>query len=214
MQKFVVTGTDTDVGKTVFSAALMMGLEDAGQNPHYWKPIQSGIVDSVDTRTVQQLTQLADERFCPEHYILSEPLSPHIAAEIDDVTIDIQALRSGVPECDGTLIIEGAGGMFVPLTRSHLQVNLYKKWGHPIILCARTSLGTINHTLLSLEAILERDLPLLGIVFIGEENADNMRTIADFSKAKVLGRLPMLDHLDDKALRLNFANHFDIQDFL
>ncbi len=214
--KFIITGTDTDIGKTVFSAALMLGLEEAGYSPHYWKPIQSGIEGSVDTKFVQDITNLPDERFLPEAYIFSESLSPHRAAELDDINIDMDKLENvaNIPKCDGDMIIEGAGGLMVPLTRDNLQINLYKKWDIPLILCARTGLGTINHTLLSLEAIWSRDMPLKGIVFIGDENIDNIRTISEFSDVKILGHLPMLDPLDDTMLRLAFANNFNIKDFV
>tara|TARA_R110001592_G_scaffold3525_5_gene19801 strand:- start:5902 stop:6555 length:654 start_codon:yes stop_codon:yes gene_type:complete len=216
MKKLIITGTDTDIGKTVFSAALMLGLETAKKNPHYWKPIQSGIAGEVDTRRVQKLTNLPDERFLPERYIFSEPLSPHRSAEIDNVEIDMPALRdkNNIPACDGTMIIEGAGGLMVPITRDNLQINLYKDWKIPVVLCARTGLGTINHTLLSLEAIWSRNIPLKGLVFIGEENPDNIRTITEFSKVKVLGHMPMIDGLDDTSLRLMFGNHFNAQDFI
>jgi len=215
-QKTIITGTDTDIGKTMFSAALMLGLEAAGETPHYWKPLQSGITDIVDTKCVQQTTNLPKERFLPERYILSEPLSPHRAAEIDGVEIDIEGLRDPdqIPQADGALIIEGAGGLMVPITRKNLQINLYKEWNIPLVLCARTGLGTINHTLLSLEAIWERRIPLKGVVFIGEENEDNIRTISEFSGAKVLGHMPIMDEPDDSALRLMFANNFNAQDFI
>lgn len=214
--KFIITGTDTDIGKTVFSAALMLGLESAGHTPHYWKPVQSGITDNVDTRRVQKLTNLPDERFLSERYIFSEPLSPHLAAEKDGAEIDVDALQdpAQIPACAGALVIEGAGGLMVPLTRNNLQINVFQKWNAPLILCARTGLGTINHTLLSLEAIWARDIPLKGIVFIGDDNADNIRTISEMSKVKVLGRLPLVDELDDTMLRLVFANNFKIGDFV
>ncbi len=214
--KFIITGTDTDIGKTVFSAALMLGLEDAGQTPHYWKPVQSGITDNVDTRRVQKYTNLPDERFLPEKYIFSEPLSPHRAAELDGAEIDANSLQNpdNIPECDGSMVIEGAGGLMVPLTRNNLLINVFQKWRVPVILCARTGLGTINHTLLSLEAIWARNIPLKGVVFIGEENEDNIRTIAEMSKVKVLGHLPLVDEVDDTMLRLVFANNFKIGDFI
>ena len=212
--KLIIAGTDTNIGKTVFSATLMLGLEAERHTPHYWKPIQSGIEDSVDTRTVQKFTNLPNDRFLPERYILSEPLSPHLSAEKDGTTIDIENLRSEIPDCDGTLIIEGAGGLMVPLTRENLQINLYKEWNIPLVLCTRTALGTINHTLLSLEAIWSRNIPLKGIVFIGEENIDNIRTIAEFSDIKILGHLPRLNHLDDTSLRLAFSNNFNAKDFV
>ena len=209
-KRFVITGTDTDAGKTVFSAALMMGLENA----YYWKPLQSGVADGVDTKTVQDLTGLPDERFFPEAYIFSEPLSPHRAAEIDGVEIDSATLSpDAIPEPDGPLIIEAAGGLMVPVTRKKLQVNMYKKWKIPVVLVARTGLGTINHTLLSLEALWAREIPVLGIAFVGDENEDNIRTIAEISKVKVLGRLPILEELTTENLKYAFKDHFNAEDF-
>ena len=213
-QRYVIAGTDTDVGKTTFSAALMLALEEAGAQPYYWKPVQSGL-ESVDTRSVQDVTELPEERFFPETYIFSEPLSPHRAAEIDEIDVDINKLRdvSCIPECDGTLLIEGAGGLMVPMSRKNLQINIYKKWKIPLILCARTELGTINHTLLSLEALWSRRIPIKGIAFIGEPNADNMYTISKFSNVKVLGRLPMVEEMTADNLLAAFKEGFEIKDF-
>ena len=205
-KRFIITGTDTDIGKTVFSAALMLGL-----GASYWKPIQSGIEGGVDTKMVQKLTGLPLERFLPESYVFSEPLSPHRAAEIDGVEVDVKSLT--IPAHEGTLLIEGAGGLMVPLTRKNLLVNLFKHWNVPVILCARTGLGTLNHTLLSLEALWARKMPIHGIAFIGEENEDNMKTIAEFSGEKILGRLPLLDTLDAASLKKAFDENFNKEDF-
>lgn len=210
-KRFVIAGTDTDAGKTVFSAALMLGLANA----HYWKPLQSGVSDGVDTKTLQMLTGLPKERFFPEAYIFSEPLSPHRAAELDAVEIDMGRLSAEqIPATEGPLIIEGAGGLMVPVTRKNLQINLYQKWQIPVILVARTGLGTINHTLLSIEALLARKIPVLGIAFNGPENDDNMRTIAELSKVKVLGRLPRLETLNPATLKAAFAQNFRAEDFV
>jgi dethiobiotin synthetase len=209
---FIITGTDTDVGKTVFSAALMLGLNRRKSGSgFYWKPVQSGIEGGVDTRTVQKLTQLPAEQFFSERYVLSEHLSPHRAAELDGVEIDIDALD--VPECAGTLLIEGAGGLMVPITRTTLGIDIFSIWDLPVILCARTGLGTINHTLLSISALRERDIKLHGIVFIGDDNPDNMRTIAEFSNARVLGRLPWLKSLNADSLSGAFDENFRAEDF-
>ncbi len=208
--KCIVTGTDTGIGKTVVAAMLTLALEAS-----YWKPVQSGIEGGVDTKTVQKLTGLPAERFLPESYVLSEPLSPHRSAELDQVTIDVKALT--IPDIEGPLIIEGAGGLMVPLTRENLLINLFRKWNEdarvPVILVARTGLGTINHTLLSLEALWSRNIPIHGIIFVGEENDDNMRTIGEFSDVKILGRLPMLDSLDAKTLINVFKENFRLEDF-
>lgn len=202
----IITGTDTDIGKTVFAAMLALALD-----AHYWKPIQSGIADSIDTRTVQQLTGLPQERFFPEAHIFTEALSPHRAAEIDKVEIDVDALA--LPACEGPLLIEGAGGLMVPLTRKNLQINLFKRWNLPVILCARTELGTINHTLLSLEALWNREIPVLGLAFIGPDNADTIRTIGEYSGVKVLGRLPWLADLNTESLQHAFRENFNVEDF-
>lgn len=213
--RFLITGTDTDVGKTIFSAALMLALEDAGLTPHYWKPVQSGITDSIDTKTVQDYTKLPNERFFPERYIFSQPLSPHRAAELDNTEIDIDALasRANIPNCESTLLIEGAGGLMVPLSRKNLQINVFKRWKTPAILCARTGLGTINHTLLSLEAMWSRRIPVKGIAFIGDENEDNMHTIREFSNVRILGRMPHIENISPETLLKGFKDHFNIEDF-
>lgn len=205
--KFIITGTDTGIGKTVFAAMLMLGT-----GAHYWKPIQCGVEEGIDTRIIQNLTNLPDERFLPEAYIFSEPLSPHRAAEIDGQDVDIDRLQ--VPEMIGPLLIEGAGGLMVPLTRKNLQINLFKRWNLSVILCARTGLGTINHTLLSLEALWSRNIPVHGVAFIGEEIPDTMKVIGEMSGAKILGRLPYLMHLNAETLKTAFERNFRREDFI
>lgn len=206
-EKFIIAGTDTDVGKTVVSAMLMLALGGL-----YWKPVQSGVKGGVDTKTVQRLTGLPAERFLEERYVFTEPLSPHRAAEIDGAEIDVEELS--LPDISGRLLVEGAGGLMVPLTRQNLQINTYKKWGLPVILVARTALGTINHTLLSLEALWSRKIPVHGLIFVGDDNPDTIRTIHDFSKVKVLGRVPILDSLGANRLTRVFAEQFELKDFV
>jgi dethiobiotin synthetase len=206
MSSFIVTGTDTGIGKTVASAMLTLALE-----ANYWKPVQSGIEGMVDTRTVQKLTALPDDRFLPERYVFSEPLSPHRASEIDLIKVETKTLAP--PASERPLIIEGAGGLMVPLTRNALQISIFKSWKLPVILCARTGLGTINHTLLSIEALWNRDIQIQGLLFIGEENKDNIKTIAEFSGVRVLGRLPLLEMLTPESLKKAFEENFSVQDF-
>jgi dethiobiotin synthase len=203
----IITGTDTNVGKTVFAAMLMLALE-----AHYWKPIQAGVSEDIDTRTVQNLTGLKADRFFPEKHILTEPLSPHRAAELDGIEIDVANLNP--PGFDGPLLIEGAGGLMVPLTRKNLQINLFKRWGLPVILCARTELGTINHTLLSLEALWNRDIPVHGVAFIGPDIPDTVEIIREQSGAKILGRLPWIHDLNAKSLMKAFDENFKREDFI
>ncbi len=203
---FIVSGTDTGIGKTAAAALLTLGL-----GAHYWKPIQSGTEDGTDTNTVKALTGLPEDRFLLEAYVLTEPLSPHRSAELDGVTIELD--RLALPSVEGPLIIEGAGGLMVPVRRDLLQIDLFKHWGAPVILCARTGLGTINHTLLSIEALRARDIPLHGLLFIGDDNPDNIRTIAELSGASVLGRLPWLEQVHAESLKAVFAETFSIEDF-
>lgn len=212
MRKFIITGTDTEIGKTTFSAALLQAMNKAGHATSYWKPVQSGLDGMVDTRTVQKLSGLGDEIFLEEAYVLSEPLSPHKSAEIDGVEIDLDRLN--LPETEGGLLVEGAGGLMVPLTRKALLVNQFKRWDLPVILCARAGLGTINHTLLSLEALWSRKIPVHGLVFIGEGNPDNIATIAQLSGEKVLGWLPQLEEVNAQSLSAAFQKNFDIHDFV
>lgn len=198
---YIVTGTDTGIGKTVFAAALTRALDGC-----YWKPIQSGLDGETDSDAVARLSGLPRARVIPEIYRLSRPLSPHRAAELDSVTIE--AARLVPPASKRPLIIEGAGGLLVPVTRDMLQIDLFATYARPLILCATTALGTINHTLLSVEAIRARDLPLAGIAFIGEENPDTEATICDFAQSPPLGSLPRLAPLTPQTLEAAFAAGF------
>lgn len=201
--RFVVTGTDTDVGKTVFAAALAGALDAT-----YWKPVQTGLADGADTDTVRSL---GVERRLPEVYRLRPPLSPHRAAELDGAEID--PARLVVPPVDGPMVIEGAGGALVPLTRSLTMADLFASWGLPVILVARTGLGTINHSLLSIEALRARKIAIAGIAFVGDANPDNETTIAAMGNVRLLGRLPLLDPLNADTLAAAFGLNFRIQDF-
>ncbi len=207
MTRFVVTGTDTGIGKTIFSAALAGALAIP-----YWKPIQSGLDDETDSETVAQLLP-AGKRWggtiLPEAYRLVTPASPHIAAEIDGVTIDADAL---VPP-PGNLLIEGAGGALVPLTRSLLYADLFARWQIPVIVCARTALGTINHSLLTIEALRARNVPIHGLAFIGDAVEDSEATICELGRVRRLGRLPIIDPLTPETLAKAFAKSFDVADF-
>ena len=203
----VVTGTDTGIGKTVFAAGLTGLL--AGT---YWKPVQSGIEDETDSEIVARLSGLPAGRILPEAYRLNAPLSPHRAAELDGVEIDIGKLA--LPAGQRPLIIEGAGGLMVPVNRQTLYIDLFARWQAPLVLCARTGLGTINHALLSIEALRSRSIPLLGVAFIGDEMADTQRTIAEMGKVRVLGRLPRLDPLTPEALGAAMRASFNAADFL
>ena len=202
----VVTGTDTDVGKTVFAAALAGAL-----GARYWKPVQAGLDPRTDVDSVALLSGLPADHIVPEAYRLGTPCSPHRAAEIDGVTID--PARLALPAVDGPLVVEGAGGVLVPITPDLLFADLFARWACPVVLVARTALGTINHSLLSIEALRSRGTPINGIAFIGDEQPDSEATIARLGAVKRLGRLPRLDPLDATTLAAAFAAHFDLGDF-
>ena len=203
---FIVTGTDTGLGKTVFCAALTQALNGA-----YWKPIQAGRDDETDRQVVARLSQRPPTHILPEAYILNTPCSPHRAADIDG--IEIQPSTLAPPQHEPPLIIEGAGGILVPITLQHLQIDLFAQWRFPVILVARTTLGTINHTLLSVEALKSRNLPIHGIAFVGGENKNTQETIERFSGLRILGRLPHIEPLNTETLRAGFEDNFDNEDF-
>ncbi len=205
--RLIVTGTDTGIGKTVFAAALAAALDGV-----YWKPVQAGLEEETDRAAVLRLSGLAPERILPEAYRLKTPASPHLAAERDGIVIDPEALV--LPATDRPLVVEGAGGLRVPLTRQMTYIDVMARWQAPVVLCARTTLGTINHSLLSIEALRTRNLPMAGIAFIGDENRESERIIAELGQVRHLGRLPHLEPLTGPALRAAFAQHFRIEDFL
>ncbi|MBU6393294.1 MAG: dethiobiotin synthase [Sphingomonadales bacterium] len=205
MSAFVVTGTDTGIGKTVFSAALVGAL-----GAHYWKPVQSGLEDGADKDRVAALAGLPAEKLLPEAYRLTEPLSPHRAAELDGVAIDPDGLI--LPEVR-PLVVEGAGGALVPLTREVTYADVFAQWGLLTIVVARTSLGTINHSLLTIEALRARRVPIHGVAFVGEANEDNEATICEMGQVRRLGRLPLLPSLAPETLIGAFVRGFSLDDF-
>lgn len=202
----IVTGTDTGIGKTVFAAALTQAL-----GATYWKPIQCGLEDGSDTNRVQALTGLTPDRCNPERYRLALPASPHRAAEAEGIEIKLSDLT--LPDTAGPLVIEGAGGLMVPINRQALMIDLFASWRLPVVLVARTALGTINHSLLSIEALNGRNIPIVGIAFIGDEMPDTERTICEMGNVKRLGRLPHLSALTPAALAQAFAANFRVEDF-
>lgn len=202
MARYVVTGTGTEIGKTILAAGLC-----ALTGAPYWKPIQTGTEDGTsDSQTVTALTGVATH---PPAYTLPAPLSPHRAAELAGVTIDPARL---VPP-DGPLIAEGAGGVLVPVTRGLLSADLFAQWGLPVVLACTTGLGTISHSLTAIEALRARGCRLHGLAFVGEDNTDNIATIAAFSGARILGRLPRLDPLTPNTLAAAMRAAFTAEDF-
>jgi dethiobiotin synthetase len=204
---FVITGTDTDVGKTVFAAALCGAL-----GAYYWKPVQAGLDDGTDSLRVATLSGLPPRLILPEGYRLTTPCSPHRAAEIDGIQIDANRLM--LPDVDGPLVVEGAGGALVPLSGDRLYADQFAMWQAPVIIVARTALGTINHSLMTIEALRARNVPIHGIAFVGDPHQDSEATICSISGVLRLGRLPHLPVLDAQKLAAAFTENFDMKDFL
>ena len=205
MTRIVVTGTDTGIGKTIFSAALTGALQ-----AHYWKPVQAGLDDGADRDHVARLAGVPADHILPEAYRLNTPCSPHRAAEIDGVVIDLA--RLALPDAR-PLVVEGAGGALVPVTRGTTYADVFAWWNLPVIVVARTALGTINHSLLTFEALRARGVAIHGVAFVGDANEDSEATICAMGDARRLGRLPMLDRLDAQSLAIAFAQGFSIEDF-
>jgi len=194
VQGFFVTGTDTDVGKTVVSAWLLSHLDAC-----YWKPVQAGTEPETDSITVRRLAEVAEDRILPEAYILPDPLSPHEAAKRAGIAIDMNRLKA--PACDRPLIVEGAGGLMVPLNDNAFVIDLAAELRLPVILVARSTLGTINHTLLSLEALRRRGLFIAGVVMNGPETPHNRAAIERYGKTQVLAEIPWLEEVTKGALK-------------
>ncbi|MEE9389136.1 MAG: dethiobiotin synthase [Paracoccaceae bacterium] len=200
----LITGTDTGIGKTIFAAGLAQALGGT-----YWKPIQAGLSDETDSQVV---ARLSGRPTLPESYRLNLAASPHLSAEAEGITIDPRRLK--IPDVSGRLIIEGAGGVMVPLNRETLFLDVFAEWHVPIILCARTELGTINHTLLSLRALQHAGCPVIGVAFIGDAQPDVEQTICDFGNTRRLGRLPVMPQVTPEALQVTFSKEFDLKGFL
>ncbi len=191
-----VSGTDTEVGKTVASACLVLAL-----GADYWKPVQSGLSEGTDTAEIARLTGLPPDRFHPSTYELEAPLSPHEAARREQVRIALDAFV--LPASTRPVVVEGAGGLLVPLNGDALIIDLIARLGLPTVLVARSTLGTINHTLLSLAALEARDLPVAGVIMNGPPNPANRAAIESYGRTEVIAELPPVEPLDaDSVARL------------
>ncbi len=201
--RFFITGTDTGVGKTVVSATLCAALD-----AHYWKPIQTGTREGSDRLTVMRIAEIPKSQIIPEVYRFSPPVSPHLAARRARVRIDFQ--RIPVPSEDDKrgLIVEGAGGVFVPVNQTQMMIDLMAHLRLPVVIVARTKLGTINHTLLSLRALAAARVKVHGVVMVGRSNIENRRAIEHYGHTEVIGCLPWLDRLDRASLIKAFKLHF------
>ncbi len=197
-QRYFVTGTGTDVGKTVVSTILCELLHAT-----YWKPIQSGDLQNSDSKKIQQWLNNTVE-IIPEAHLFSEALSPHVASKIDGVSINPAMLN--LPKTAGNLIVEGAGGWLVPINEAGITfADLAEQWNIPIILVSRHYLGSINHTLLSIESIQSRNVNIHGIIYVGEPLPDTCEIIEKISGVKTLFTVPIFDKVDKETIKL-FVN--------
>ena len=208
MNGYFVTGTDTGIGKTVLSALLVAALDGM-----YWKPVQTGATEGTDRNSVRLWAACSEEKLLTERYCLDPPVSPHLAAREARIRIALDDFELPAPIAGRPLIVEGAGGAMVPLNENDLMLDLMLRLGLPVIVAARTALGTINHSLLTLAALRAEGVNVHGIVMIGEENIENRRAIEHFGKVRVLGHIPVLRQISRASLLGVFDNNFDRQAF-
>lgn len=207
--KIFITGTDTGVGKTVLSALLCAAL-----GATYWKPIQTGTDEGTDRQTVMQLAGIPESQTGEEAYLFKPPVSPHLAARWAGDTINLGLLREPRVPAGKTLVIEGIGGVLVPINDTEFVTHLIRLLDVPVVLASRSSLGTINHTLLSLKALRAANIEIIGVVLIGEPNQDNREAIEQYGQVKVVGEIPKLAALNRDALREVFETRFQREVFL
>jgi dethiobiotin synthetase len=208
--EFFVTGTDTEIGKTVISAMLMLGL-----NGHYWKPIRTGAppyADQTDNQWIQMHTDLPDERFLPEAYLLAHHVSPHLAARLENVEIDIAKIKIPTDRKWKYLIVEGAGGLMVPINDSLLVIDVIQHLNLPALIIARSTLGTINHTVLTVEKLRERKIPILGVIMNGPKNYENKQAIEKYGKVKIIAEIEHIKSINASNLQKAFDEQFSLVD--
>ena len=207
---FFVTGTDTGVGKTVVSAALVIRLRSAGPT-RYWKPVQTGIEQDDDTAEVASLARCSAAELLTTGVRLRRPVSPHLAARLSGVAIDLAPLEDAFNAQAGSahIVVEGAGGALVPLNDIQLMTDLMSRLDLPVVIAARSTLGTINHTLLTIEALQRRSLYVAGVVMVGPPNSDNRAAIEQYGAVPVLGEMPMFDPLTPERLAAWSETEFD-----
>lgn len=208
-RRIFVTGTDTGVGKTVLSALLCAALDAI-----YWKPIQTGTEEGTDRQTIMQLAEIPESQTGDEAYLFAPPVSPHLAARWAGEKINLGLLREPPIPAGKSLIIEGIGGVLVPINDSEFVTHLIRFLDVPVLLASRSSLGTINHTLLSLKALKAANIEIIGVVLIGERNQDNREAIQQYGQVKVVGEIPKLESINRHALREVFETRFEREVFL
>lgn len=191
---YFITGIGTGIGKTIVSAIITEKLQ-----ADYWKPIQSGDLDNSDSLKIESLISNTKTIIHSEGFKLTQPLSPHLSAKIDNIDLQINYLQT--PQANNHLIIEGAGGLMVPLNDQELMIDYIQSLGVKVILVSQNYLGSINHTLLSIEALKSRGIEIAGIIFNGTSNTETERYITQYSNIPVLGKIPELDKLDKESVK-------------
>jgi dethiobiotin synthetase len=202
--RFFITGTDTGIGKTVVSALLCAALDAI-----YWKPVQTGTREGADRDAVMKLAEIPSSRTIPENYRFAPPVSPHLAARLAGARIELRKIKMPQLAAKEALMVEGAGGALVPLNRTQLMTDLMRHLRLPVLLVTRTSLGTINHTLLSLAALRSAGLSVRGAVMVGKPHSENRKAIEHYGEIEVIGSIPMLVKINRRTLIGVFRKHFD-----
>ena len=205
--RIFVTGTSTDIGKTVVSGILVAGLR-----AHYWKPVQTGLNAGTDTDWIRRHTAIPESRIHRETYSLQQPLSPHAAAVLEDVEIKLDAFAIPDVPVDEFLVVEGAGGIMVPLNRQHYMLDLIKSLDIPVLLVVDSQLGTINHTLLSLLQLRRCGIAIVGVVMNGPKNQGNRESLEFYGEVPILAEIEQLTDLNPASLEICFQQCFKSQE--
>ncbi|SDR83958.1 dethiobiotin synthase [Christiangramia echinicola] len=198
-KRYFITGIGTEVGKTIISAIVTEALE-----ADYWKPIQAGDLENSDTHKVQKLVKNDKTIFHENAYALNTPMSPHASAEVDGIKLQVKNIKA--PHVKKDLVVEGAGGLLVPLNEKETIIDLIKK-EDIVVLVSRHYLGSINHTLLSIEALKSRGLQRIGIIFSGEEHPTTENIIKKIGEVQVIGRVDEEPYFDENVV-LEYAEKF------
>lgn len=193
MERYFITGIGTGIGKTITSAVITEKLQ-----ADYWKPIQSGDLEQSDSLAIQNLISNSQTQIHPETYRLTQPLSPHLSAKLDGIEIELSRFK--LPETNNSLIVEGAGGLMVPLNDQHLIIDLIKQLDLEVILVSQNYLGSINHTLLSINLLHQYQILVKGIIFNGDVNEESQRYILNYTNIPYLGNIPQLDTVDKQSI--------------
>src|SRR5579871_147950 len=200
---FFITGTDTNVGKTVLSALLCASLP-----ARYWKPIQTGSIEGTDCRQVREWAALDESQTIPEVYVFDDHVSPHLAARRAGASISLEPIKLPNNPSGTTLIVEGAGGVLVPINDAQSMIDLMRHLALPVIIASRSTLGTINHTLLTLQSLRSAHVEVKGVVAIGPPDAENENAIERYGNVELIGRIPILKEINRESLRSAFQQHF------